>query len=235
MLDRQGVIEARVAAASRELVETESEHQRLNESLVSAQADNKEFLDEIQNKVNFRFLGMPTTSLSFVIVIDLSESMKPYAQLMINTVERIVSPLKRIHKLSIIGYTITGRTSTLYYWPDEGHIQVMDAKGKERALEFAHSLVQKFGGGTPTFDALEAALKNPADAILLLSDGMPPPSQNDGRLPSEFIDDITLLNAGQKEIHAVALGNYSENRLLIEFLQNLAQNNAGGFMALAPL
>jgi uncharacterized protein with von Willebrand factor type A (vWA) domain len=75
---------------------------------------------------------------------------------------------------------------------------------------------------------LLAALQFPADAIILLSDGEPDSS------PNSIIKDITSLNRyDRKEIHTVALGDYTENRALVLFLQTLARQNGGDFVGMS--
>jgi hypothetical protein len=41
------------------------------------------------------------------------------------------------------------------------------------------------------------------------------------------------MNKDHKEIHAVTLGDYFKYRGTIEFMESLAKNNAGGFLALS--
>ena len=68
----------------------------------------------------------------------------------------------------------------------------------------------------------------PADAVILLSEG-----ETDNS-PGVIIQDITGLNSYQdKEIHTVAIGDYTQNRGLVMFLQTLARQNNGDFVGVS--
>ena len=70
-------------------------------------------------------------------------------------------------------------------------------------------------------------MKYDAEAILLLSDGAP-----NGN-PIDIIDNISALNKNKKEIHTIAIGEYSANAKLVGFLQDLAKRNNGGFLGVS--
>ncbi len=64
--------------------------------------------------------------------------------------------------------------------------------------------------------------------MILISDGAP-----DGN-PSSIVADVTRLNARlRKEIHTVALGDYTSDRDLVLFLQELARRNGGDFVGVS--
>jgi len=69
--------------------------------------------------------------------------------------------------------------------------------------------------------------------MILFSDGLPNPNFNKDLPPAALVRDITLSNTGNKEIHAVMLGDYFKYRGTVEFMESLARANAGGFLALA--
>ncbi len=77
------------------------------------------------------------------------------------------------------------------------------------------------------------AFKTPAEAIILISDGLPNPAYNGGLPPRALIQDIVLSNTRGVEIHAVTLGDYFKYKGTVEFMENLARANSGGFLALA--
>ena len=81
--------------------------------------------------------------------------------------------------------------------------------------------------------AFGLAFESPADAIILLSDGLPNPAFNDSLTPSRLVRQITISNTGGKEIHAVTIGDYFKYRGTVEFMESLARANAGGFLALS--
>ena len=65
-------------------------------------------------------------------------------------------------------------------------------------------------------------------SVILLSDGAP----DDGS-PGEIIANITNRNRGRAEIHTVAIGDYTKNKALTIFLQELANRNRGDFVGRA--
>jgi Mg-chelatase subunit ChlD len=82
-------------------------------------------------------------------------------------------------------------------------------------------------------DAFGEALKTPAEAVILLSDGLPNPTYNGGLPPRLLIQDIVLANTRGMEIHAVTIGDYFKYKSTVEFMENLARANGGSFLALA--
>ena len=82
-------------------------------------------------------------------------------------------------------------------------------------------------------DAFKTMLSGPADAIFLVSDGLPNPRANNGLSPMRLAREITRLNGGRKEIHTVVVGNYFDYDGTVEFMETLAAQNRGQFMALA--
>ena len=96
------------------------------------------------------------------------------------------------------------------------------------ARDFVRSLARRFAGSTPTHYAVLSALQYPADAIILMSDGEP------DNAPGFIIQDIAALNRFEKkEIHTVAIGDYTQNRGLVMFLQALARQNGGDFVGVS--
>ena len=67
-----------------------------------------------------------------------------------------------------------------------------------------------------------------ADSIILMSDGEP------DNTPAFIIQEISRINRfGNKEIHTVAIGDYTQNRGLVMFLQELAKQNGGDFVGVS--
>ncbi|MCJ7815285.1 MAG: VWA domain-containing protein, partial [Xanthomonadales bacterium] len=86
----------------------------------------------------------------------------------------------------------------------------------------------RFAGSTPTHYAVLSAMQYPSKAIILLSDGEP------DNAPGFIIQDIAGLNRYEnKEIHTVAIGDYTQNRGLVMFLQTLARQNGGDFVGVS--
>ncbi len=233
--------EARVAAgAERQALESarsrvDAEQRATDEAIRQASEKNEELVQEIQRAtaVTFRFLGMRTRKSSFALVIDLSARMKPHYPLVMETVRRIVDPLKSVHEISIIGFQLPGRQPDFVYWPARNQIASADLANRKGALAFAERLEPRMRGGSPVYPALIEALQGPAEAIILITDGITVPSHNEGLDPVKIVDEITAKNTARKEIHTVAIGEYYINKILVLFLQALAQKNNGDFMGVA--
>jgi len=176
--------------------------------------------------VEFSILGLATEAKSFVIVVDMSGSMLSFTELMIKSVLEVLDPLDGSNEFAIIGYQ-GNPAPVLWTYPDRGLVQGT-AANLDAAREVTRSLARRFSGSTPTHYALLAALQYPADAIILMSDGEPDNS------PGFIIQDIATLNRYEKkEIHTVAIGDYTQNRGLVMFLQTLARQNEGDFVGVS--
>ena len=82
-------------------------------------------------------------------------------------------------------------------------------------------------------DVFERMLAGPGEAIFLVSDGLPNPRANNGLQPNTLIRELTRRNGGRKEIHTVVVGNYFDYDGTVEFMERLAEQNDGQFLALA--
>jgi hypothetical protein len=176
--------------------------------------------------VEFSILGLATEAKSFVIVVDMSGSMLSFSELMIKSVLEVLEPLDSSNEFAIIGYQ-GNPAPVLWTYPDRGLVQATPAN-LNTAREFTRSLARRFSGSTPTHYALLSALRYPADAIILMSDGEP------DNAPGFILQDIATLNRYEnKEIHTVAIGDYTQNRGLVMFLQTLAHQNDGDFVGVS--
>jgi hypothetical protein len=176
--------------------------------------------------VEFSILGLATEAKSFVIVVDMSGSMLSFSELMIKSVLEVLEPLDSSNEFAIIGYQ-GNPAPVLWTYPDRGLVQATPAN-LDTAREFTRSLARRFSGSTPTHYALLSALQYPADAIILMSDGEP------DNAPGFIIQDIATLNRYEnKEVHTVAIGDYTQNRGLVMFLQTLAHQNGGDFVGVS--
>ncbi len=109
----------------------------------------------------------------------------------------------------------------------------MNASNRAQALRFVRQLAGKFKGSSSLQSAIGLAFDSPAEAIILLSDGLPNPAYNSGLPPRALIQDIVLSNTGAIEIHAVTIGDYFKYKGTVDFMENLAKANSGTFLALA--
>jgi len=177
--------------------------------------------------VEFSILGLATEAKSFVIVIDMSGSMISYTDLMIKSVLEVLEPLNESNDFAIVGYH--GNPSpVLWNYPDGLDLIQATPENLQAARDFTHSLARRFSGSTPTHYAVLSALQYPADAIILMSDGEP------DNAPGFIMQDIAGLNRFEnKEIHTVAIGDYTQNRGLVMFLQGLAKQNGGDFVGVS--
>jgi von Willebrand factor type A domain len=176
--------------------------------------------------VEFSILGLATEAKSFVIVVDMSGSMIAYTELMINSVLEVLDPLDASNQFAIIGFQ-GNPAPVLWTYPDRGLVQGTP-QNLESARDFTRSLARRFSGSTPTHYALLSALQYKADAIILMSDGEP------DNPPGFIIQDVAGLNRFEsKEIHTVAIGDYTQNRGLVQFLQTLARQNGGDFVGVS--
>lgn len=186
-------------------------------------------------KVSFRFLGIKTSKDKIEIVIDLHRRHAPYRAAVLKTVRRILASLSEANEVSIRAYGMNAGGGQVYYtWPQGGGQRTASVANKEDATRFTEGLLNSFSGGSATHDALAQALRGPGEAIFLISDGRPFPGSNAGRSPRAIVDSVTRTNTSQKEIHAIAVGDYFETQVAFDFLLNLANRNNGAFQAIAP-
>ncbi|MBT8058617.1 MAG: hypothetical protein HKP16_01820 [Xanthomonadales bacterium] len=177
--------------------------------------------------VEFSILGLATERKTFVIVVDMSGSMLSYTDLMIKSVLEVLDPLDDSNEFAIIGYQ--GNPSpVLWTFPPAGGLVRATPDKLQAARDFTRSLARRFAGSTPTHYALLSAMQYPADSIILMSDGEP------DNAPGYIIQDVAGLNRFEnKEIHTVAIGDYTQNRGLVTFLQTLARQNGGDFVGVS--
>ena len=177
--------------------------------------------------IEFSILGLATEAKSFVIVIDMSGSMISYTDLMIKSVLEVLEPLNESNEFAIVGYQ--GNPSpVLWNYPDGSGLIQATPENLQAARDFTQSLARRFAGSTPTHYAVLSAMQYPAEAVILMSDGEP------DNAPGFILQDIGGLNRFEKkEIHTVAIGDYTQNRELVMFLQNLAHQNGGDFVGVS--
>ena len=109
----------------------------------------------------------------------------------------------------------------------------MNGSNRAEAMRFVRQLSGSFEGSSSLQKAFEVAFASPAEAMILISDGLPNPTYNGGLPPRALIQDIVLKNTQDREIHAVTIGDYFKYKGTVDFMENLARANSGGFLALA--
>ena len=179
----------------------------------------------INRGVEFSILGLGTEKKNIVILVDMSGSMTAHRGKVTEAINEILDQMKPDNNFSIIGYR---GGPTFDTFPGGGGLTRDDSTSITQAKGFVNGMTRRFGGGTPTQVALVRALNLRPEAVILMSDGAP----DDGQ-PGSIIANITNRNRGRAEIHTVAIGNYTQDRRLTLFLQELARRNRGDFVGKA--
>jgi len=185
------------------------------------------------NLVTFRFLGLKTDKTRILLLIDMNKYLSDHQALVAKTVVRALDSLKSGYEFGILGFQQLDSGPRYHRWPENGGLAAMNNTNRAKAQRFVSQLAGKFEGSASLQDAFAQAFKTPAEAIILLSDGLPNPAYNGGLPPRALIQDIVLANSKGVEIHAVTLGDYFKYKGTVEFMENLARANSGGFLALA--
>lgn len=175
--------------------------------------------------VEFSILGLATSKKNIVIVVDMSGSMKAHTAKVTDALNEIVSQMKPDNQFVILGYR---GGPTIESFPRSGRMQPASPAMVADAQSFISGMPRRFGGGTPTQNAMVRALNLKPEAVILLSDGAP----DDGS-PGAIVKNITNRNRGRAEIHTVAIGDYTQDKRLTLFLQELANRNRGDFVGRA--
>ena len=155
----------------------------------------------------------------------MSGSMKDHRSNVVRAINEILSQMKPDNRFSIMGYR---GGPTYESFPPSGQLTQANSATLTQARQFVDRMPANFGGGTPTQSALVRSLNLKPEALILISDGAP----DDGR-PERIIQNVTVRNRGRSEIHTVAIGDYTSNKRLTLFLQELASNNRGEFVGRA--
>lgn len=175
--------------------------------------------------VEFSILGLATEKKEVAIVVDMSGSMKSHRRNVERALNEILDVMKPDNRFTIIGYRGGPSFDT---FPRSARFTPASSSTIAQARTFVSGLSSRFGGGTPTQAAMVRALNLRPEAIILISDGAP----DDGS-PGEIIANVSNRNRGRAEIHTVAIGDYTQDKALTIFLQELANRNRGDFVGRA--
>ncbi len=179
----------------------------------------------VSRGVEFSILGLGTNKKDVAIVVDMSGSMQAHTQKVVTALEEILGQMQPDNRFAIIGYR-GGPSYSMY--PSNGRLTAANAGSLQAARDFVQRMPRKFGGGTPTQSAMLKTLNLRPEAIILISDGAP----DDGS-PRAIVTNVTRQNRGRAEIHTVAIGDYTKDKRLTLFLQEMARNNKGDFVGRA--
>ena len=178
-------------------------------------------------------LGIKTTAKKFVIAVDMSGSIyqpdgQDYRQFITLSVRDILASFQSEIELVLIGFHAPNRRARLHFWPENRHYFRVQKNTRNRVVATINNWMGLVDGGTPTREALLAALALNPEEILLLSDGAP---SEDWR---QVVNAVTAQNRKKIPIHAVAIGNYVAKRDFIDFLVQLTKRNGGYFVGAKP-
>ena len=185
------------------------------------------------NLVTFRFLGLKTDKTRILVLVDMNKYLADHEALVAKTVTRALDSLKPGYEFGILGFQQLDSGPRYHRFPESGRLVAMTSANRAGAQRFVRQLAGQFEGSSSLKDAFAQALETPAEAIILLSDGLPNPTYNAGLPPRALIQDIVMANSRGVEIHAVTIGDYFKYKGTVDFMENLARANAGGFLALA--
>jgi hypothetical protein len=185
------------------------------------------------NLVTFRFLGLKTDKTRILLLIDMNKYLYEHRVLVANTVARALDSLQAGYEFGILGFQQLDSGPSYHRWPENGELIEMNGANRAQALAFVRQLGGQFEGSSSLQDAMSVAFATSAEAIILISDGLPNPAYNGGLPPRALIQDIVLSNSKGVEIHAVTIGDYFKYKGTVEFMESLARANSGGFLALA--
>ena len=169
-------------------------------------------------------LGIKTIAKKFVFVVDMSGSIKEYDDFVKLSVGDMLSSFRTEIELAMIGF----QASQLHYWPESQQYFQVGRNTRNPVMAKINTWMGRVGGGTPTREALIAALALNPEEIILLSDGAPNEEWRD------VVSAITDQNIQRIPIHAVAIGNYVEQRDFIDFLIQLTERNGGYLVGAKP-
>ena len=169
-------------------------------------------------------LGIKTIAKKFVIVVDMSGSIEEYRDFVKLSIQDMLSSFRTEIELVMIGF----HGSQLHYWPENRQYFQVGRNTRNPVMTTINTWMGQVGGGTPTREALIAALALNPEEIILLSDGAPNEKWH------YVVRTITSQNIQRIPIHAIAIGNYVEQRDFIDFLIQLTEQNVGYLVGAKP-
>ena len=176
---------------------------------------------------------MKTDRKRILFLVDMNAYLAGHEALVRRTVIRGMESLQTGYEFAILGFQQQDSGPKYYRWPADGSLVDMSDRSRSDAIGFLQGLSGKFEGASSLVSAFNTAFQSPAEAIILISDGLPNPAFNNNLSGGTLVRAITMSNARGKEIHAVTVGDYFKYRGTVEFMESLARANSGGFLALA--
>ena len=178
-------------------------------------------------------LGIRTTARKFIFVIDMSGSIympggNDYRQFITLSIRNMVNSIGADLDLAMIGYHAPGGFTNLHHWPGNLRYSRIAGSARDQVFNTLRLWMNQVDGGTPTREALLAAIAMEPEEIILLSDGAPAGSWQD------VVREVTRNNVNRVPIHAVAVGDYVTQRDFIDFLVELTTLNGGELVGAKP-
>ncbi len=178
-------------------------------------------------------LGIKTTASRFVFVVDLSGSIfrpgeNDYRQFITLSIQNMVGSLGTDLDLAMIGFHAPYGSAKLLYWPGNMRYSRIVGSSRDQVYNTIRLWMNQVDGGTPTREALLAAIALKPEEIILLSDGAPSEPWR------SVVREVTRSNVNRIPIHAVAVGDYVTQRDFIDFLVELTTLNDGELVGAKP-
>ena len=227
------------AKLEQEMTRLEQERSRLKQAITEVSKTKNNPLEErikaLEEQIDGTsvLLGIKTTAKKFVIAVDMSGSIyqpggQDYRQFITLSVRDILTSFQSEIELVLVGFHAPNRRARLHFWPENRRYFRVQKNTRNRVVATINNWMGLVDGGTPTREALLAALALNPEEILLLSDGAP---SEDWR---QVVNAVTAQNRKKIPIHAVAIGNYVAKRDFIDFLVQLTKRNNGYFVGAKP-
>ena len=170
------------AKLKQEKAKLEQERVRLEqESTKTSKTKNnplEERIKALEEQINGTsvLLGIKTTARKFVIVVDMSGSIyqpqgQDYRQFITLSVRDMLASFQSEIELVLIGFHAPNGKARLHFWPENRHYFRVQKNTRNRVVATISKWMGLVDGGTPTREALLAALALNPEEILLLSDG----------------------------------------------------------------
>lgn len=186
-----------------------------------------------QNKVTFRFLGLKTDADRFLILIDGAARIRERAANLPIVLKGIVDVMGVGKEFAIAFYSYRGGKLSYRRWPQTDFVEG-DATTVTEALDFIRVEYPRMAGGSATYQALEKGISEDTDSIILVSDGVIFPKQNEKKSWRNIVEEISRANTTGIEINSIAVGIFNRNPNFWKFLNDLRKRNGGDLKAIPP-
>lgn len=172
------------------------------------------------NKAGPSYYGLPLYGSKIVFVIDTSGSMRgPRIDAAKRELTKAIGELPDGVQFNVLAFNVS-----VISWKQQ--LVVASRETRTEAAFFVQA--QQLGPATASYDALDAALTFPGEAVYFLTDGAPA----GGKItrPDEIVNVISRMNRVRRmTINCIGIGVGPENGGFAQFLKTLAAQNFGAF------